>query len=283
MLEPDRLSQDRHELAAGLRALRRAAGLSGERLAARCAMSQTKISRIETGRAVPTVADVERILTALNAPARVVAEFVDLARVASVGYKSMRAYAGTGMWRAQEEIAALIRSSTTIRQFLPVIPSGLLQTADYAHHVLTSPIPGDVIYDIERVITARLAMQQTLHDPQRQFRFVLTEQAIRWPCAPPDVLAAQCAHIATITELSTVDLAIIPQTTAAPAPMNFFVLYDNRLLAVELFSGEVVYRDPKDIDYHLSVFEFFSAQALRGGAAIALLNRVADEFMRNRD
>jgi transcriptional regulator with XRE-family HTH domain len=69
MLEPDRHPDDLRALAESLRALRKAAKLSGERLAARCAMSQTKISRIETGRIIPTPEDVERILAALSAPA----------------------------------------------------------------------------------------------------------------------------------------------------------------------------------------------------------------------
>jgi transcriptional regulator with XRE-family HTH domain len=53
MLDPDRQQQERSDLAETLRALRKAAGLSGERLAARCAMSQSKISRIEQGKVLP--------------------------------------------------------------------------------------------------------------------------------------------------------------------------------------------------------------------------------------
>lgn len=282
-LDPDRLTQDRHDLAQGLRTLRRAAGLSGERLAARTAMSQTRISRIETGKLVPTIADVERLLTALNAPPEVREEFLDLARVASLGYKSMRAYAETGLWRAQEEITALIRASTLVRQFLSVIPSGLLQTEAYARHVLTPSIPGDVAWDVEKAVAARLKSQQTLHDGKREFRFVLLEQALRWPAAPPRVLAEQCTHIATITTLSNVDLRIVPQGETLGAPMNFFVIYDERLVAVELFGGELVYRDPKDIAYHASVFEHFASRAVNGEAARELLHRMAGEFMRERD
>ncbi|WP_323178618.1 helix-turn-helix transcriptional regulator [Streptomyces sp. NBC_01381] len=58
-IEPETQARERKDLAEALRGLRRASGLSGERLALRCNMSQTKISRIETGRALPTVIDVE--------------------------------------------------------------------------------------------------------------------------------------------------------------------------------------------------------------------------------
>lgn len=48
--EPERAAGDRADLAAALLELRRASGLSGDRLARRRGMSQSKISRIETGR-----------------------------------------------------------------------------------------------------------------------------------------------------------------------------------------------------------------------------------------
>jgi transcriptional regulator with XRE-family HTH domain len=76
MLEPDNREQGRRHLAATLRALRKAAGLSGQRLAVRAAMSQSKVSRIESGRVLPTVIDVERIIKALDIPPDVTGELL---------------------------------------------------------------------------------------------------------------------------------------------------------------------------------------------------------------
>lgn len=125
MLEPENVEQGRRNLAETLRQLRKAAGLSGERLAARTAMSQSKISRIESGRTLPTVADVERILTALEVPAEAREELLSLTRTANVEYTSLRSSARVGIWRSQAEIKALSESSAVVRQFLPAIPSGL--------------------------------------------------------------------------------------------------------------------------------------------------------------
>lgn len=60
--EPEQLGQSSQELAATLRKLRKQAGLSGDRLAARCNMSQSKVSRIENGKVRPSLVDIERIL-----------------------------------------------------------------------------------------------------------------------------------------------------------------------------------------------------------------------------
>jgi transcriptional regulator with XRE-family HTH domain len=95
MLEPDQQDEQRATLAELLRELRQAAGLSGERPAARCAMSQAKISRIETGKILPSVIDVEQIVAALAVPDDAAEKLVALARVANVGYTSWRSLART--------------------------------------------------------------------------------------------------------------------------------------------------------------------------------------------
>ncbi|GAA4018139.1 helix-turn-helix transcriptional regulator [Allokutzneria multivorans] len=284
MLDPDRLPDDRHDLASVLRALRRAAGLSGERLAARCTMSQTKISRIETGRAVPTVAEVERILHALGTPPDVAERMLQLARVANTDFTSLRAYAEAGLWRAQDAIKALIRSATLVRQFLPVMPSGLLQTPDYARTVLTPAIPGKVKRDVERAVAARLSTQDTLSDHDRRFLFLLTENAIRWPVGNPDIMAAECDRLAQVAEYPNVELAILPRDAWLPIrPLNYFTIYDDRLVTVELFSGVMTHRDPKDITQHAGMFDALLDHAVSGEAARELLSRIRSDFMRQVD
>lgn len=116
---PDRQASARRNLAEALRELRKAAGLSGARLAARCSMSQSKISRIELGEVLPSVIDVELILKALEVPSEVSVELVGLARKANIDYKSWRTYARMGLWQKQAEIKALEKSAKLLRYFLP--------------------------------------------------------------------------------------------------------------------------------------------------------------------
>ena len=284
MLEPDD-RQERRDLAGTLRDLRKAAGLSGERLAARVAMSQSKISRIESGRIVPTVADVERILKGLSPiPANVVDQVVALARVANVEHASWRAVARSGLWRKQAEIKALTESSATIRQFLPVVPSGLLQTPEYARRALTPVIEGNPARDVDRAVRARLDGQDAMNDESRRFHFLLTEQAVRLKRAPAPTMVGQLRHMAEVSKRPNVEVAIIPSSVMVGAsPLNVFVVYDDRLVIVELFSGEVALRDYRDITYHLNVFEYFRGRAVTGADARAILESVANEFMRTRD
>jgi transcriptional regulator with XRE-family HTH domain len=278
MLEPEQYP--RRELAEALRTLRKAAGLSGERLAVRCSISQSKISRIERGKILPSVIDVERILRALDVPGEVARELVELARKANVDYRSWRAYAQMGLWRKQQEIKALSASSAITRQFLPAIPSGLIQTEEYARQVLTPTVAGRPARDVERAVRARMESQDALQDRSRTFVFLLTEQAVRWRRATGGVMRAQCLHLADVAEQPNIEVAVIPQRAEVLAsPLHLFVLYDERLVVVELFSGEVVLRDPQDITYHLNLFRFFFRHALTGDDAVGFFRSVAREFM----
>lgn len=284
MLEPETGHRGRRNLAETLKQLSKAAGLSGERLGVRAAMSQSKISRIESGRSLPSVADVERLLKALEVPPAVREEMLSLARNANVEYTSLRSSARLGIWRKQAELKALAESSSVVRQFLPVIPSGLIQTREYARAVLTPGVAGRPARDIDRAVQARLDRQDVLNDDSRRFYFVLTEQAVRLRRATSSIMLDQLRHMIETSKRTNVELAILPNYTVVNAsPLNLFVIYDDRLVTVELFSGTVALRDYRDIEYHLNVFEHFHERAVTGDDARQFLAAVAGEFMRSRD
>jgi transcriptional regulator with XRE-family HTH domain len=279
MLEPESREQGRQHLAATLRALRKAAGLSGQRLAVRAAMSQSKVSRIESGRVLPTVIDVERIIKALDVPPEVAGDLLSLARTASVGYTSLRSSARLGIWRKQAEIKALAESSSTVRQFLPAIPSGLLQTPEYARATLAPAVAGRPARDVDRAIRARLDRQEVLNDESKRFHFLLTEQAVRLKRAADSVMVDQLQHMINLSRRPNVMLSVLPfSAQIGTSPLNVFVVYDDRLVIVELFSGEIVLRDYRDVKYHLNLFEHFSDRALEGDNARTFLESAVRDF-----
>lgn len=247
-------------------------------------MSQTKISRIETGRALPTVIDVERILAALSVPGTVATEIIALARQANVDYASWRAYARMGLHRKQAELQALESSSGEVRHFLPAVPTGLLHIREYATETLSATVEGSSKRDVARAVQARMDRQAILDDTSRTFWFLMTEQAVRWRRANAEVMAAQCRHMAEVARKPQVHIGIVPQSVQVPTiPMNIFVVYDRRLVTVELFSGEVVLRDPQDVQFHRNLFDLFWSYSVTGERLTALLEELASEFMRQRD
>jgi transcriptional regulator with XRE-family HTH domain len=274
VFEPEELGQRKDELASALRDARRAGGLTGERLAARCGISQSKISKIETGKVLATITDVERILNALGTSQDRTAELMALARLANTEFQSVRASLKRGLHQKQRELAALEADTLHIRFFLPLMITGLLQTPEYARASMAN-FPGDH----PQAIAKRLDRQAALYNPAKRFTFILTEAAVRWQLCEPQVMAVQMGRLASLSELPNIRLGIIPLDSYVPdGPLNTFTVYDERIATAETFGGVIMMRDPRDIAYHLELFAFFERHAVTGDEVRALLESYAQRF-----
>ncbi|MGW5097799.1 helix-turn-helix domain-containing protein [Streptomyces nodosus] len=265
--EPEELGKSRQELGSVLRDLRKAAGLSGDRLAARCAMSQSKVSRIENGQTRPTLVDIEALLTALEAPPEVVAEVSALTRTANTEWQDARGLRRKGLDKKQRELAGLEASSAEFRFFLLSMITGLLSTPEYIRASLAH-IPGDH----SKAIARKLERQEVLYDRSKRFTFLLTEQAARSPLLSPDAMAVQLDRLASLTHLPNVHLGVIPLGTPLPGwPLNTFTIYDGRLATAEMSTGVMVFRDPRDVRAYAEEFAAYEGSALFGEEARAKL------------
>jgi transcriptional regulator with XRE-family HTH domain len=257
-----------------LREARKAAGLTGERLAARCGISQSKISKIETGKVLATVTDVERILTALGARQDLTDGLMSLARLANTDFENVRSSLKRGLHQKQRELAALEAGAAHIRFFLPTMLSGLLQTPEYARASL-GVFPGDH----SQAIAKRLDRQATLYNRAKRFTFILTEAAVRWQLVEPSVMAVQLGRLSSLSELPNIRLGIIPLETCVPdGPLNTFTVYDDRIATAETFGGVIMMRDPRDVTYHLELFAFFERYAIFDDEVRKLLEQYAHNF-----
>ena len=274
MFEPEELGQRKDELATALREARKQAGLTGERLAARCGISQSKISKIETGKVLPSATDVERILVALGVGGERTADLMALARLANTEFQSVRASLQRGLHQKQRELAALEADSQHIRFFLPLMITGLLQTPEYARASLAN-FPGDH----PQAIAKRLDRQAALYNQAKRFTFVLTEAAVRWQLCEPRVMAVQMGRLASLSELPNIRLGVIPLDKYVPdGPLNTFTVYDERIATAETFGGIIMMRDPRDVNYHLELFAFFERYAAFDAEVRALLESYAHGF-----
>ncbi|WP_156721809.1 helix-turn-helix domain-containing protein [Streptomyces apocyni] len=272
--EPEQLGRSSQELAATLRKLRKQAGLSGDRLAARCNMSQSKVSRIESGKVRPSLVDIERILRALDAPPALVAEVSALARIAATEWQDARSMRRKGLDKKQLELAGLEASSTEFRFFLPSMLTSLLSTPEYIRASLAH-IPGDH----GKAVARKLERQEILYDRRKKFTFIVTEQAARSPFVSSDAMAVQLDRLASLTHLPNVRLGVLPIEARLPGcPLNTFTVYDGRLATVETTAGVIVFRDPRDVRMYLDEFAGYDERALFGEAARERLAEWATAF-----
>ncbi|MFF4039159.1 helix-turn-helix domain-containing protein [Streptomyces sp. NPDC001816] len=270
-LDPQQLGQSKADLAETLRTLRKRAGLSQVRLAKRCNVSQSKISKIETAEITPSLVDVELILRALNAPEQLVAEITSLARLANTEWEPIRSLWRRGLEKRQAELAGLEADARELRYFLPAMITGLLATPEYIRASLAYS-PGD----ISKTVARKLERQTVLYDTTKRFTFLLTEQAVRWAVVPPPAMAVQIDRLGSLSHLPNIRIGLIPTGTAiSRGPMNTFTVYDDRLATIETFTGRTVFRDSRDVAEHLDVFNQYEQNSHFGEAARTLLQEWA--------
>lgn len=241
-------------------------------------MSTSKLSKIETGRAAPSVADVERILTALGVSEEVKAEYMAAARAQATEATAWRLYRRLGFHRKQEQIRALEESMTLLRLFQPSLIPGLLQTPEYVRAVLSSTGLGEDTLD--RTVAARIARQSVLYETGKDLRFVITEAVLRWRLLPPLMMAGQLGRLVSASRLPGVDIRVVP--LSAPqrdAQGHSFVIRDDRMVTVETTHAEVMVTDPRDVVLYIGKFERFAALALADDAMRDFVENIRDDFL----
>jgi transcriptional regulator with XRE-family HTH domain len=261
-----------------VRTFRRNAGLTGVELARLVGVSQSRISRIETGHLVPQIDEIDRLAHALKLDANTREQLQDTARAARSTMRSWRLLHAQGIAQHQGDIARMEQTATRLRLFQPNLVPGLLQTAEYARHAIELATTSE---DIALGVARRMARQSILYDRGKSFEFLLTEGALRWRIVPTDVHVGQLRHLASLATLENVTVSIIPwHAQVAAHQSTMFCLFDDALAYVELLNGEVATEDRNDIAQYAATFAALSSAAVTGEDAIAELGRIAKTLER---
>jgi transcriptional regulator with XRE-family HTH domain len=260
------------DLGAKLRELRQAASMTLAQLSDRVGMSTSNLSKYENGKIVPSVAVVARLADALRVGADVRAALVDQATAAHSELHAYRALLRPSFRRRQEEIRKMEQQATTIRLFQPNLVPGLLQTAEYARHVLAGRSDDELASRVER--------QAILYDESKTFEFVITEGALRWRLCPVVGHVAQLDRIASLATLANVKVGIVPwSANVGTAPRgNMFCLFDASFVLVETMTAELTLREESDTAFYLRAFATLSKLAEYGNGASVVLDRIASDL-----
>jgi transcriptional regulator with XRE-family HTH domain len=272
-MDPEHYVTDRERLATSLHDLRQSAGMTGVEAARRARMSQPKISKLETGRLLPSVQDVRTLLGLYRASDAQQDELLGIADRLHATIESNRTILRRGAARQQARLGQIETQSTTIRYFTPIGVPGLLQSAEYMRRVFALHLSGA---ELARTVAARQQRQEILYDTAKTFVFVLTEAALRWRVCPDDVMAAQVGHIASVATLASVEIGVIPMDAhVSDIPLHGFEIFDDKLATIGLVHAVITVTDPRDIATYLRLFAKMSQAAEFGQAARARLAMIS--------
>lgn len=275
--------RERRRLAEGLRSLRAAAGLSGARLSEQLGWVQSKVSKIETMKQLPTPEDVTAWAAASGASPDALADLLESLRRARIEYAAFRdAYRVAGAAGTQAEILALEAATTRIAEFQPAMMPGMLQTADYARELLSLPCGpasfGADEAEIDHMVANRIQRQQSLYEHGKQVQMVLLEGALRSRVVSAATLAGQLDRLVAMIGLSSLELGVIPFDGPVPVfPLSGFRLYDD-MVVVESIVGEHQLSDADDVGRYETYLDLLRASARKGREAVAVIRRALDSL-----
>ena len=267
-----------------LRRLRKAAGLSGPALAGRLKVSQSHVSRVELGEAVATAELVERWTRETGASQADRDTATDLTEAVEAEFVSWREALASGLVKLQREALAAEAASATRIAYVPGLIPGLMQTPEYATHLVAGDCPDRD--DIAEAVAMRMQRRVILYSRSKVLRWVIGEAGLRWRVGPPQVMAAQLDRLAALAGEPHLDLRVLPFERTAPVwhDHGFTILADRTdgepdLVNLELLTGEINITDPKEVAQYRAAYEQLADLALRGAEAVPLIRRVQAELL----
>jgi transcriptional regulator with XRE-family HTH domain len=215
------------ELGRRLRELREERDLTIADVADKLMVSQTKISRLETGTRPPNPRDVRDLCRNYGLDDATTEELLDLARGAReqvwwTRYEDLNLDPYLGL----EQEAVAITSYTTY--YVPA----LLQTEEYTRAIIKAIAPKMDPSIYEQRVAVRMRRQQVLekeHPPR--YRVLLDEAVLHYDIGGRDVMAAQLEKIMEAQRLDEVVVHVIPFNARS------YVAQDSNFVLLEFESG----------------------------------------------
>jgi transcriptional regulator with XRE-family HTH domain len=284
---PEPGTESRAALAARLKDLRAAAGLSGNALAHRMGVVQSRVWKIENEKLLPTESDIAAWVRAAGRGGEDAAELLAMlagARTEQAFGTVLRGKGGPAAF--QERVRQVEERSERIGEFEVAVIPGLLQSAGYARQLVSLPgglrTWGADDAAIESMIDARLRRQEILTSSGKRIQFVVGEAALRTLVVTPEALAGQLDKLLSVTRLPSVDFRVIGfgQPMAA-YPIGGFRVYDDDLVVVENIAGEREYTreaEPDTVAAFLEAFEALREAASAGAEAESVIRQALNDL-----
>jgi len=274
----------RAALAARLTEMRTTAGLSGNALAKRMGVVQSRVWKIEHLELLANEDDIREWARVCGRE-----EEVDDLMQALAEARGEQAFSAVlrqrGAAAYQDQVRALEEQATRVGEFSVGYIPGFLQTAEYARALYRLPAGlsawGSDEAAIEEAVNARLRRQEILYVQGKRIQVVLGEGALRTLVAPPQVVGAQLGKLLSVMRLPSVELGVIGFGQRMPVYPFGFRVYGDELIITESIAGEryhAVESDPDAVAAFLEAFNELRTAASTGDDAEAIIHRAIDDL-----
>jgi transcriptional regulator with XRE-family HTH domain len=269
-----------------LRALREAAGLNSQQAAEELGCSQSKISRVETGKSPVSVRDVRDLLALYGLTDEQQREqLLSLARDS----RQRGWWAEFGSWLPSgfDTYAGMEAAAASVRAYQAQLVHGLLQTEDYAKAVLRALRLEDTRESIDKLVEFRMARQAQLTRPSSPLRLwmILEEEVLKRPVGGAAVMQAQLQHLLEVSEEPTVTVQVLPTARGAHVGLDgSFSIFefpdpgDTDVAYVANLAGNIFIERVEDVRRSVLRFDHLRAAALDIGESADMITHIARDM-----
>ena len=271
-------------LAAELRSLRQAAGLTREDAAEQTNINSATLYRIETAKARPQRRTLLTLLDkyGVTDPARRAA-LVDLSKQATqLGW--LQAYES----ELPEEYTTYISfesEARSVRNYESLFVPGLLQTEGYTRAVVTASLPYATEEEIQQRVETRAQRQASITkaDPLKLWAIV-DEAALHREVGGPEVMTDQIRHLLDTARQPHITFQVLPYKVGAHAGMHgaFAVMdfpdaADPELVYIENMAGAMYLEKEADVRRYAEMFDQLRAAALNVADSRAMISKLIEK------
>ena len=275
----------RRRLAAELREIRESRGKSGDAVAMALKWSTSKISRYERAKTGLQPREVERLLDYYEITGSRRALLLGLAEdAAQKGWWEEYADSLSGDYRA---FIGLEHEASSIAICHGEVVPGLLQTAAYARHIISSysriePITPGMI---ERLVKVRMRRQQVLEHESAQLTVVLDESILQRRIGDDTVMRDQLQRLAREADRPNLSLQVLPLNVERPVFAESFVIFGfgsdsdailQDVVWMEHLKNDFSLEEEKETYLHRIAFDLLIGAALDPADSKALILQTAE-------
>jgi transcriptional regulator with XRE-family HTH domain len=253
-----------------IRVYRERSGLSQEELGERIKLSPTMLSAMERGARGIKRSHMEQIDSALGTR--------DLLT------QAWDRTEGSGLPPWYRGAAELEREASEIQEYQPMVVPGLLQTEDYARHLIRVGLPNETPSGIDRLVHGRMQRQELLEaESPPRLLYVMDEATLRRPFGGRDLMCRQLTHLLEVSQKPHVMIHIVPFDTADhPGLSNGFALISvpakGSILYIETRRIGTPTADADAVEDYVRLFGDLRGAALPRDTSHRLISQVLGEL-----
>lgn len=256
--------------------LRQKRGLTGIELGKKVGLSQSKLSKIETGYATSLRSDeVNRILNILKAPKTIRQQINLMLSDAAQNVTSTFKRHDTAFGEPLQSLMAEEQRARVFRMYLPNAVPALLQTPDYRMSLLRQLDLSD--REVMLNMKQSLLRQDVLWQEQKKFHFILNELVLYGAVAGKTAQIAQLDRIERLAQMRHITVGIIPTTVGSSViDTGSFVILDKVKVIAPLAVAEFYFQDAVSISQYIKLFTELDHLAVYGDEAATLIHEAID-------